>query len=306
MTANSRDQILHDFYRMMRVYKNGRVERLVGTEYAPPSVDPTTGVQSKDVEIAPEINVSARLYLPKTPIPARNFLFLSTFTAAALLLAPEHPLPIAYEDSWLALKWAASHSIGNDDEEWIKDYADLDHGYLGGDSAGANIAHNVAMRVGSEKVEWINLNGVFLNCPFFGGKDPMGNESLTTYAFQKNFLDKLWPFACPTTTGLDDPLINPDMDPNLSCFGSKKVLVYVAEKDVVRERGFYYKEVLEKSGWNGDVEVVEVKKEKHIFSVFYPKSDNGIAMLKRVGSFLNQHKANDMFDSKNFGLASFE
>ncbi|KAL2537374.1 putative carboxylesterase 2 [Forsythia ovata] len=221
-------------------------------------------------------------------------------------LAPEHPLPIAYEDSWLALKWAASHSIGNDDEEWIKDYADLDHVYLGGDSAGANIAHNVAMRVGSEKVEWINLNGVFLNCPFFGGKDPMGNESLTTYAFQKNFLDKLWPFACPNTTGLDDPLINPDMDPNLSCFGSKKVLVYVAEKDVVRERGFYYKEVLEKSGWNGDVEVVEVKKEKHIFSVFYPKSDNGIAMLKRVGSFLNQHKANDMFDSKNFGLASFE
>lgn len=27
-------------------------------------------------------------------------------------LAPEYPIPIAYEDSWAALKWVASHCNG--------------------------------------------------------------------------------------------------------------------------------------------------------------------------------------------------
>lgn len=49
-------------------------------------------------------------------------------------LAPEHPLPIAYEDSWLALQWVASqfskdHADGG--EEWINEYADMDNIYLG-------------------------------------------------------------------------------------------------------------------------------------------------------------------------------
>ncbi|KAG6383200.1 hypothetical protein SASPL_157055 [Salvia splendens] len=58
-------------------------------------------------------------------------------------LAPEFPLPIAFEDSWRALKW-----IAEGEEEWINEFADLKSVYLGGDSAGGNIAHNIAMRVG--------------------------------------------------------------------------------------------------------------------------------------------------------------
>ncbi|KAL2456514.1 putative carboxylesterase [Abeliophyllum distichum] len=335
MAANS-TEILHDFSPLLRVYKNGRVERLIGTEYAPPSADPATRVQSKDIKIAPELNVSARLYLPKNANPSRKLPLLVYFHGGGFIvgsafsplyhqhlnalvaeanivavsveyrLAPEHPLPIAYEDSWLALKWAASHSTGDGDEAWIKDYADLDHVYIGGDSAGANIAHNVAMRVGSENLEHINLDGVFLNCPFFWGKERIGNEAITINAFPKNFLDNIWLFACPNTKGLDDPSINPGADPNLSRFGSKKVLVCVAEKDIYRERGFYYKEVLDKSGWEGHVEVVEVKGEKHIFSVCYPKSYNGMAMLKRVASFLNQHKPCNMFNSKDIFPHTFQ
>ena len=38
-------------------------------------------------------------------------------------------------------------------------------------------------------------------------------------------------FACPTSSRLDDPLLNP----RLSCFGCEKVLVCLAEKDFVRD-----------------------------------------------------------------------
>ncbi|KAL6270369.1 hypothetical protein ACE6H2_027280 [Prunus campanulata] len=45
----SNEELAYDFSPMLKVYKDGRVERLIGTDIAPPSTDPKTGVQSKDV-----------------------------------------------------------------------------------------------------------------------------------------------------------------------------------------------------------------------------------------------------------------
>lgn len=312
MAANS-SEVLHDFFPLLREYKDGRVERLVGKDLVPASVDPETGVQTKDVVIAQEINLSARLYLPKNAAPGKKLPLLVYFHGGGFLvesafsamyqkhlnllvaeancvavsvnyrLAPEHPLPAAYDDSWLALKWVASQST----DEWIKDYADLNRVYLGGDSAGGTIAHHVAIRVGDKTLDGIRLSGVFLNCPFFCSKDAMGKEE-TYPVFSKSYLDRLWHYACPSSTeGSDHPWINPTMDPKISSFGCKRLLVYVAEKDVLRERGWWYKDAISKSGWNGEIEVVEVKGEDHVFSVISPTTENGIAMLKRVASFLN-------------------
>ncbi|KAI3446013.1 hypothetical protein Pfo_002678 [Paulownia fortunei] len=316
--AASSNEVLHDFFPLMREYRDGRVERLSGKDLVTASVDPETGSQSKDVDIAPEINLSARLYLPKNANPGKKLPLLVYFHGGAFIvesafsaiyqkhlnylvaeanvvavsvnyrLAPEHPLPAAYEDSWLALKWVASQSTNEVHEEWIKEYADLNRVYLGGDSAGGNIAHTIAIRLGTEKMDGINLSGVFLNCPFFYGKDPLGNEE-THELYPKSYLDKLWYYACPGTTGCDDPWINPATDPKLSSFGCKRLLVYVAEKDFLRERGWYYKEAISKSGWEGDIEIVDVEGEDHVFSVHSPTGEKGMAMLKRVASFLNNH-----------------
>ncbi|KAK6135675.1 hypothetical protein DH2020_030578 [Rehmannia glutinosa] len=170
----------------------------------------------------------------------------------------------------------------NGQEEWIRDYADPNRVYFGGDSAGGNIAHNMAMRVGSEKVDGINLSGIFLNCPFFGGEDLIGDEGADKFTTWKRLTDKLWLLICPGLSGLDEPWINPGKDDNLSGLGCKKVLVYVAEKDYLKDRGWYYKEVLLKSGWDGNVECVEAKGEEHVFSVFSPDGENGLAMLKKL------------------------
>ncbi|CAN4107688.1 unnamed protein product [Withania somnifera] len=312
-------EIAHDFFPLMRVYKTGRIERLMGEGLVPAESDPETGVQIKDVEINPEINLSARLYLPKnvdrvhkiplfiyfhgggfviesasSPSYHKHLTMVAAEAKVVIVsvnyrLAPEYPLPIAYEDSWAALQWVTSHLHANGDghdDPWLKDHADFRRVYFGGDSAGGNIAHNIATRVGSEKLEGIKLDGIFLACPFFWGKDPIDGETENMGA--KNYVEKLWLFVNPNSSGLDDPLINPEKDPKLGSLGCEKVLVYVAGKDPLRYRGFYYKEALEKSGWQGTVEVVEIKEEQHVFHLFAPTSENGMGMLKKLVSFLNQ------------------
>ncbi|KAK6120974.1 hypothetical protein DH2020_045284 [Rehmannia glutinosa] len=318
--TNSTEPILYDIYPFIRVYKNGTIQRFIGQDFAPASTDPTAGVHSKDVEFSENHNLSARLYLPKikSPNPAQKLPLLiyfhggGFFTESAFSptyhhhlnslvakakviavsvnyrLAPENPLPIAYQDSWLALKWTFSHSKGGKGKDpWLRNYADFGRVYLGGDSAGANIAHQMSIRVGSESPDPdIKLNGMFLNCPFFLGKRAIGNES--AYAYAEGLMQKLWVYAYPNSRlGLDDPLVNPGMDPGLKMVGCKRVLVYVAGNDVLRFRGWYYKEKLENSGWDGEVKVVEVEGENHVFNLVNPNSSQAMNMLNMLGYFLN-------------------
>ena len=83
-------------------------------------------------------------------------------------LAPEHPLPAAYDDTWDAITWAAAHLNGPGPEPWITHHADLKRMYIAGDSAGANIAHNMAMKIGVDGVSGLNLCGIVLIHPYFG------------------------------------------------------------------------------------------------------------------------------------------
>lgn len=311
------NEILHDFAPFIRVYKDGRLERLVGNDVVPAGVDPDTGVQSKDVAIAKETSVSARLYIPKATNPNEKLPLLIYFHGGAFVaesafsptyhkhinllvsqanivvvsveyrLAPEYPLPIAYQDSSYAIKWVASHSWGDGHEPWLKEHADFGRVFLGGDSAGGNIAHKMAMQVGSENPGGVKLEGIILNHPFFGGNDPIvGDKPVDIHI--KAYLDKLWAFAKPETSGSDDPDFNPGMDPNLSSLGCRRVLVSVAEKDFLRDRGWNYYQILGKSGWKGNVEIMESKGENHVFFLFAPTSDNALAFFKRMVSFINQ------------------
>ncbi|KAK4491375.1 hypothetical protein RD792_002114 [Penstemon davidsonii] len=311
-------EIRHNFSPLLKVYKDGRVERLIGQGVAPASVHEETGVQSKDVDVVstPKVKLSARLYLPKNATPAKklpllifihgggfmvesayspqyhnhvNYLVGEANVVAVSInyrLAPEDPLPAAYEDSWLALKWVSENC---DREEWIKNYADMGRVFLGGDSAGGNIAHHMGIRIGLEKLDGFNFRGIFLNCPYFWGEERIGNES-SHHEEELNWCPgDLWRFVSPSSKDCDDPRINPRMDPNLSKLGCEKVLVYVGERDVFRDRGWYYKEALIKSGWDGDnIEVFEVEGEDHVSDVINPQTQSGIATIKKVAAFLNQ------------------
>ncbi|WJX44356.1 hypothetical protein P8452_31341 [Trifolium repens] len=309
------DEIAIDLTPLLKLYKSGRIERLMGEEVVPPSLDPTTNVESKDVIISKEHNISARLFIPKTNYPPTQKLpllvyfhggafcietayspnyhnYLNSVTSLGNVIgvsvdyrrAPEHPVPIAYEDSWLALKWVASHVNGNGSDEWLNQYADFEKVFLVGDSAGANIAHYLGLRVGKEKLDGVNLEGIVYVHPYFWGVDRIGSES--DRAEHVEMVHNLWRFACPTTSGSDDPLINPAKDPNLVSLGCKRVLVCVAEKDLLKDRGWYYKELLEKSGWVGVVEVIETEDEGHVFHMFNPSCEKAKILLNQVVSFI--------------------
>ncbi|CAH1450391.1 unnamed protein product [Lactuca virosa] len=251
---DSSDKIVKEIRGIIRVYEDGRFQKLTGTDVLPAGIDPSSGVQSKDVVISPETNISARLYLPKTAtkkLPLliyfhgggfiiespfsplyHNFSNLVAAESNVVIVsvdyrtAPEHPVPTCLNDSWEAIKWVA----GNCPEPWINDYADLENVFFAGDSAGATIAHHMAIRVGSENPRLsINLQGIILLHPYFWGADRIGSEGEHPW---KPFMEDVWMFAHPRTSGLDDQLINPDKDPKVSDLRCSKVLVCVAEKDI--------------------------------------------------------------------------
>ncbi|XP_008803544.2 LOW QUALITY PROTEIN: tuliposide A-converting enzyme 2, chloroplastic-like [Phoenix dactylifera] len=307
-----------DLAPFFRIYKSGRLERLVGTDVVPASVDPATGVTSKDVTIDPSTGVSARLYLPtttnKTKLPVLIYIhgggfvietafsptyhnYLNSLVSQAQILAvsvdyrrvPEHPLPAAYDDVLAAAKWVASHAAGSGGPEpWLSEHGDLNRVFLAGDSAGANIAHNVTLRAGkTESGSGMRIKGLLLVHPFFWGSKPVGSES--TDPEPRRRTEELWGFACPGTTGADDPWINPlaEGGPGLEGLPCERVLVTVAEKDFIRERGRAYYEGLKGSGWGGEAELLESEGMGHVFHLLDPTSEKAVAKMERVVAFLN-------------------
>ncbi|OWM83737.1 hypothetical protein CDL15_Pgr004167 [Punica granatum] len=131
------------------------------------------------------------------------------------------------------------------------------------------------------------FSGLILVHPYFWGNDPLPAEATD---LEKRFtFDGIWRLANSTTTSCDDPYINPTKDLGISRMGCSRILVCVGENDLLRERGWYYKEVMEKSGWNGEVEVMEAKEEDHVFHLINPTSENAVAMMKKLVEFMNDH-----------------
>ncbi|KAJ6905971.1 hypothetical protein NC652_023656 [Populus alba x Populus x berolinensis] len=280
MDSSNSTGILHDFPPFFRVYRNGKVERITAdAETVPPSNDPHTGVQSKDTVVSPENSLSVRLFIPKIKDPRQKLPLLIYIHGGAFCIespfsslyhnyltnlahqanviavsvqyrrAPEHPLPVAYDDSWSAIQWVASHVNGNGVESWLNKHADFERTFLAGDSAGANIAHNMTVRAG--------VNALF------GVKTDV----------------KIY----------DDPRINPAGagGVELASLGCSRVLIFVAGNDGLRERGYSYYDALKKSGWSGVAEIEETEGEDHVFHLFNPDCDKAVFMMKQVVSFIN-------------------
>uniref|UniRef100_A0A2P2LG18 Alpha/beta hydrolase fold-3 domain-containing protein n=1 Tax=Rhizophora mucronata TaxID=61149 RepID=A0A2P2LG18_RHIMU len=317
-------EVSHEIIPFVRVYKDGTIERLAGTEIAPPGLDSETDVLSIDAVVVPETGVSARLYRPnsakadhKLPLViylhGGGFLIssaadtkyhhsLNKLVAEANVilvsvdyrLAPEVPLPAAYEDSWAALEWVAAHAkperpAATHEATWLDDYADYGRIFLIGDSCGANMTHHFALRLKESKLGGeLKVQGIAMIFPYFWGKDPIGVE--ITDHFRKSMVDSWWNFVCTSDKGCDDPLINPfaDGSPGLEDLACSRLIVIVAEKDILRDRGQVYYKKLVNSQWQGSAEFVEIKGEDHVFHILNPNCVNARSMFKRLAYFINQ------------------
>ncbi|KAJ9538494.1 hypothetical protein OSB04_031227 [Centaurea solstitialis] len=316
----SNKELTYELPGVIRVYKDGSVERLMISPYVSPSLQDSTnghGISSKDVVISP--HVSARLYLPKsTPtnsqklpifvyIHGGGFVVGSAFTlfehnylntivshinalviSVEYRLAPEHLLPIAYEDCWTALQWVASHATNDGEnlenqEPWLVEFADFERLYIGGDSAGANIVHNLAMQSGRESLNGdVKILGAFLGCPYFWSSS-YGIESLPCGC---------WMTAYPHAKGgIDSPMINPfvgDGDGRgfAKEFGVRKLLLVATEKDEFRDIDVKYFKSVKESEWDGEVEFLEIEGENHCFYAMDNTSEKARVVMERLASFI--------------------
>jgi acetyl esterase/lipase len=294
-----------------RIYSDRRIDRLVGTDTVPAGFDPATGVTSKDVVLDSNSGLYVRLYLPDTATGSDRYSkkfpvlvyfhgggfvthsaasppyqpFLNTLAAKAGLLivsvnyrlAPEHPLPAGYEDSFRALKWAASGS----GDPWLSHHGDLGRIFLAGDSSGGNFVHNVAMMAAASE---LRIEGAVLLHAGFAGKQRINGEKPESVALTQ----KLWGIVCPEATdGVDDPRMNPlaAAAPSLRNLPCERVLVCAAELDSLRARNRAYYDALAASGWGGTVEWLESKGKQHAFFLYDSGCGEAVELMDRLVAF---------------------
>ncbi|XP_057962034.1 probable carboxylesterase 17 [Malania oleifera] len=274
---NSRHQhqhgaVVEEIDGLIRVYRDGHVERPPIVPIVTSTVAPELAVTSRDIVIDKLTSIWARFYVPQRhgQLPLLLYFhgggfcigsaawscyhsFLAQLAACAgcaimsvnYRLAPENLLPAAYEDALEALKWVRREALcGSEERQWWSKKCNFSSIFLAGDSAGANIAHNVATRLGSSKT-WalrpLNIKGTILIQPFFGGEartyseqyeqPPHSGLSLAT-------ADTYWRLALPPGASRDHPWCNPVADGSVKLEELRlfPTMVCISERDIMKDR----------------------------------------------------------------------
>lgn len=307
--AGDDSQVVASVPPLIFVFRNGTIKRPLDQKKLPPSPhDPATGVSSRDITISGKI--PARIYLPrlesrseKLPIliwyhgggfcmgsafASGDHQFLNILASKAKILAvsvdyriaPEHLLPAAYEDSWAAVRWVATHAVPGSTRP---DPALLQHGnfsrvFLGGDSSGANIVHNMIVRSAGEKLPGnLRIFGGILTHPFFWGSKDGDTQS---------FGYRDWSFAYPAAPGgIDNPMINP-FSKRITGLQTSRIFVSIAELDGLRAKGVEYVKALKGSGWRGEIELLEVAGVGHSFYLNHIHSIKAFYLITQIVKFI--------------------
>lgn len=152
--------------------------------------------------------------------------------------APENPFPAALEDAWTALNWAADH-LG----ELAREGAPL---YVGGDSAGGNLAAVVALR--SKDRGKPRIARQFLIYPVTDAdfNRPSYLESENQTLLPKEFMAWFWDHYVPDHNQRSNPEASPLHAEDLS--GVAPTFLVTAAHDVLRDEGEAYGDRLREEG----------------------------------------------------------
>ncbi|KAJ7970085.1 Alpha/beta hydrolase-3 [Quillaja saponaria] len=160
---------------------------------------PINGVKSSDITVDPTRNLWFRLFIPttttSTSLPVVVFFHGGGFTylsAASFAydavcrrfsrrisavvvsvnyrLCPEYRYPSQYDDGFDVLKFL------DENRDVLPQIADLSKCFLAGDSAGANLAHHVAVRACRERLREVKIIGLVSIQPWFGGEERTESE----------------------------------------------------------------------------------------------------------------------------------
>lgn len=148
----------------------------------------------------------------------------------------------------------------------------------------------MAMRAGKESLNGeVKIMGCILACPHFLMQDDrLDMENNPAYHIWITICQKEYKYS-----PIDSPMINPlaEQVPTLSSLGCSRLFMVIAEKDVLvpREIMIPFVDGVKKSGWNGELEFLEVEGEEHCFFVKNPEFEKAKDVINRFASFI-QHK----------------
>ncbi|KAK8663765.1 hypothetical protein V6N13_083570 [Hibiscus sabdariffa] len=279
-----------------------------------PNPKPTNSVSTSDITVDASRNLWFRLFSPSLPsdtlLPVLvffhggGFTFLSPASQAYdavcrrfarkfpafvvsvnYRLAPEHTYPSQYDDGFDVLKFL------NDNRDTIlPENADLSRCFLAGDSAGGNIAHNVAVRACQEEFGTLKLRGVVCIQPFFGGEERTEAEVELVGAPLVSVprTDFCWKALLPKGQGSsnrDHPAVNVS-GPNAENIGGldfPATMVVVAGFDPLKDWQRRYYEWLKASG--KEATLVEYPSMMHAFYIF-PELQESSHLILQIKDFI--------------------
>ncbi|KAK4492304.1 hypothetical protein RD792_003107 [Penstemon davidsonii] len=304
---------------VLRVYSDGSIWRSNKPSFQVPIHDDGS-VLWKDVVFDSKHNLQLRLYKPASPYTSsklpifyyihgggfcigsrtwpncQNYCYkLASELQAVIIspdyrLAPENRLPAAIEDGYKAVKWLQSQATGEVPDEWFTDVADFGRVFISGDSAGGNIAHNLAVRFGSGSLELepVRVRGYVYLAPFFGGTVLTKSEAEGPKDAFLNFelIDRFWRLSIPVGETTDHPLVNPfgPISPNLEELDLDPILVVVGGSDLLKDRAKEYAEKLKK--WGKKIEYVEFEGQQHGFFTINPDSEPSKKLMLLIQKFI--------------------
>lgn len=172
--------------------------------------------------------------------------------------------------------------------------ADVSKCFLAGDSAGANVAHNVTLRACGSEFRALKIKGLISIQPFFGGEERTDSELKLPGSFIVSVerTDKMWKLFLPDGSNRDHVACNVS-GPNavdLSGLDYPETLVFVAGFDPLKDWQKRYYEWLRKSG--KEVTLVEYPNMIHAFYVF-PELPEASQLILQVKDFISKQLVKD-------------
>ncbi|CAK7329223.1 unnamed protein product [Dovyalis caffra] len=184
-------------------------------------------------------------------------------------LAPENQLPAVIDDGYMAVKWLQALAVSEEPDTWLTAVADFSKVFISDYSAGGNIAHNLAVRLGagSPELASILVKGYVLLVPFFGGttKTKSEAEDLKESLLNWELIDRFWRLSIPVGNTTDHPLVNPfgAQSQSLEPLDFDPILVAMGGSDLVKDRANDYAKRLQNSG--KEIHYAEFEGWQHCF-----------------------------------------
>uniref|UniRef100_A0A5B6ZQX4 Putative carboxylesterase 15 n=1 Tax=Davidia involucrata TaxID=16924 RepID=A0A5B6ZQX4_DAVIN len=208
-------------------------------------------------------------------------------------LAPEHRLPAAMDDAASAVKWLQSQAVSKNPDTWLSDGVDLDRVFILGDSSGGNIAHHLAVQLGSGSpgLDPVRVRGYVLLAPFFGGtvRTKSEAEGPPEPILNMDILDRFWRLSIPVGGTADHPLANPfgPASPSLEPVTLDPILVVAGGSELLKDRVEDYARRLKELGKK--VDYVEFEGKQHGFFTNEPYSEVANGVLKIIQKFISEN-----------------